>query len=537
MEAKTKHGQLFTLALIAAASVIFGMALAGGLDLTLPGRAAVAGVNDDRPLHAAARAQMAAAPAAPATIPATFADIAERVNPAVVSITSTETVKPKAPGRSPRFHGQGGGGGDPFEFFFGPDRRRGREQPEEPHFEQSGGSGFLISDDGFILTNFHVVEGATKIKVNLSGDKRDYTAEVVGSDQGTDLALIRIKVDTKLPSLALGDSDAIRVGDWVVAVGNPLTYEHTVTVGVVSAKGRSLPNLSRDFSLDSFIQTDAAINFGNSGGPLVNLAGEVIGVNTAISSVGQGIGFAVPINTARDIIQQLRTKGKVSRGYLGISLGEITPDTQEAWGLKNDKGALVQEVKPGLPAEQAGIKKGDIIVAVNGKPIAGQKEVVKMISSMEPGISVKLTLLRGGKEMTLSAKLADRSANLEAYRDHEEGDERGEPGVEPNEKKLGLVVDDLSPQALQQLGLPRDTTGVVVTDVSKIAEAYEKGIDEGDVIVEVNRVSIKSVADYRREIRKIKEGGLVVFYVLSPSNRTGGDPLSRYVTVRLQPTD
>jgi len=162
---------------------------------------------------------------------------------------------------------------------------------------------------------------------------------------------------------------------------------------------------------------------------------------------------------------------------------------------------------------------------------------VKMISSMEPGISVKLTLLRGGKEMTLSAKLADRSANLEAYRDQEEGDERGEPGVEPNEKKLGLVVDDLSPQALQQLGLPRDTTGVVVTDVSKIAEAYEKGIDEGDVIVEVNRVSIKSVADYRREIRKIKEGGLVVFYVLSPSNRTGGDPLSRYVTVRLQPTD
>jgi serine protease Do len=527
MEAMKKHGQLFTLALIAAASIIFGMALAGGLNLTLPGRA---DGGDDRPLHAAARAQMAAGQAAPATVPATFADIAERVNPAVVSITSTETVspKPKGRGRQPQFRG------DPFEFFFGP-RRFHEQQPEEPHMEQSGGSGFLISDDGYILTNYHVVEDATRIKVNLSGDKRDYIADVVGADQGTDLALIKIKVSSKLPYLALGDSEALRVGDWVLAVGNPLTYEHTVTVGVVSAKGRFLPNLSRDWSLDNFIQTDAAINFGNSGGPLVNLRGEVVGVNTAISSVGQGIGFAVPINIARDIMDQLRSKGKVARGYLGISLGEISPDEQEAWGLKDDKGALVQEVKPGLPADQAGVKRGDVIVAVDGSHVEGRNEVVRLISSKEPGSSVKLTVLRNGKEVNLTAKLADRAANLPQYSGGGAEGEEGEGRVEPNEKKLGIEVDDLTPQVLDQLGLPKDTTGVYVRDISKVSEAYEKGIDEGTVIAEVNRVPIKSVAEYRREIRKVKEGGLVVFYALSPSGR--GEFVSRYVTVRLEKGD
>ena len=526
MNAMKKHGQLVTLALIAAASVIFGMALAGGLNLTLPGRAADGG-SETRSLPQAARA--AAAPVA-ASLPASFADIAEKVNPAVVSITSTETVQSKERGRGPRYHG------DPFEFFFGPERRRFREQ-EEPHFEQSGGSGFLISDDGYILTNNHVIEGANKIKVNLSDDKHDYIADVVGADPGTDLALIRIKVGHKLPYLALGDSDALRVGDWVMAVGNPLNYEHTVTVGVVSAKGRYLPNLSKDWSLDNFIQTDAAINFGNSGGPLVNLAGEVAGVNTAISSVGQGIGFAVPINIARNIMDQLRTKGKVSRGYLGISLGEITPDAQEAWGLKTDKGALVEEVKSGLPAETAGIKRGDVIVGVDGRSIDSRNEVVRLISSKEPGANVKLTVLRNGKEMTITARLADRAENLRLYAEGGGEGEGSEGAVEPNERKLGIEVDDLSPQVLQQLGLPRETTGVVVTDISKVSESYDKGIDDGDVIAEVNRVPVKSVAEFRKEIRKIKDGGLIVFYVISPPSRTGTEPVSRYVTVRIQKGD
>jgi len=525
MMSMKRSGQPVTLALIAAASMIFGMVVAGGLHLTTPGHAA-GETADDRPLHAAARAQLAAGHGAPIGAPVSFADIADRVNPAVVSITSTETVKSKGRGGRAPFHG------DPFEFFFGPEQRRrfSPEQQEEPRIEVSGGSGFLISDDGYILTNYHVVEDASKIKVNLTGDRRDYMADVVGTDPSTDIALIKIKSDKKLPYLSLGDSETMRVGDWVMAVGNPLNYDHTVTVGVVSAKGRVLRDLSRDFSLDNFIQTDAAINFGNSGGPLVNLGGDVVGVNTAISSVGQGIGFAVPINVARDIMSQLRTKGKVSRGYLGIELAEITPDLQEAFGLSTDKGALVNSVKPGLPAESAGLKRGDVIVAVDGKPVGSTNEVVRQVSAKEPGSTVKLTVLRNGKESTLTAKLADRSEHIgkEAA-----VPEKGGRSEEPNEKKLGISVDDVSPEVLDKLDLPDDTKGVLVTRVSRVSEAFEKGLGEGDVILEVNRAPVKSVAEYRRELGKVKEGGLVVLYVISPSGRTGGDPISRSVTLRL----
>ncbi len=520
-----RSGQPVTLALIAAASMIFGMVLAGGLHLTRSGQAGDR--TEDRPLHAAARAQMAAGQGAMAGAPVSFADIVEKVNPAVVSITSTETVKPKERGRGrPPFHG------DPFEFFFGPEQRRRGAPEEEPHFEVSGGSGFLISDDGYILTNYHVVEDATKIKVNLSGDRHDYLADVVGSDPSTDLALIKIKSDKKLPHLTLGDSETMRVGDWVMAVGNPLNYDHTVTVGVVSAKGRVLRDLSRDFSLDNFIQTDAAINFGNSGGPLVNMAGEVVGVNTAISSVGQGIGFAVPVNVAKGIMEQLRTKGKVSRGYLGIELREIDPDLQEAFGLSTDKGALVNSVRPGLPAEEAGIKRGDVIVAVDGKPVESTSEVVRLVSAREPGSSVRLTVLRNGKEMTLTARLADRSEHI--GKETAETQERGGRSEEPNERKLGISVDDLTPEVLDKLDLPGDTRGVLVTRVSRVSEAFEKDLGEGDVIAEVNRSPVKSVSEYRRELAKVKEGGLVVLYVISPSGRTGGDPISRYVTLRLR---
>ena len=519
-----KNGQPVTLALIVA-SIVFGMVLAGGLHLTRSGQAGER--TDDRPLHAAARAQMAAGQGAMAGGPGSFADIAEKVNPAVVSITSTETVKPKDKGRGQKpFHG------DPFEFFFGPEQRRRMQPEEEPRFEVSGGSGFLISDDGYVLTNYHVVEDASKIKVNLTGDRHDYLADVVGTDPSTDLALIKIKGDKKLPYLGLGDSEQVRVGDWVMAVGNPLNYDHTVTVGVISAKGRVLRDLSRDFSLDNFIQTDAAINFGNSGGPLVNVSGEVVGVNTAISSVGQGIGFAVPVNVAKGIMEQLRTKGKVSRGYLGIELAEITPDLQEAFGLSTDKGALVNSVRPGLPAEEAGLKRGDVIVAVDGHAVESTNEVVRLVSAKEPGSTVKLTVLRNGKETTLAAKLADRSEHI--GKEAAETPERGSRPEEPNERKLGISVDDLTPEVLDRLELPDDTHGVLVTRVSRVSEAYEKGLGEGDVITELNRAPVKTVAEYRRELAKVKEGGLVVLYVISPSGRTGADPISRYVTVRLR---
>jgi serine protease Do len=524
MMSMKKSGQPVTLALIVA-SIVFGMVLAGGLHLTRSGQAGER--TDDRPLHAAARAQMAVGQGAQAGGPGSFADIAEKVNPAVVSITSTETVKPKEKGR-----GRQPFRGDPFEFFFGPEQRRRFQPEEEPRFEISGGSGFLISDDGYVLTNYHVVEDASKIKVNLSGDRHDYLADVVGTDPSTDLALIKIKGDKRLPFLALGDSETVRVGDWVMAIGNPLNYDHTVTVGVISAKGRVLRDLSRDFSLDNFIQTDAAINFGNSGGPLVNVSGEVVGVNTAISSVGQGIGFAVPVNVAKGIMEQLRTKGKVSRGYLGIELAEITPDLQEAFGLSTDKGALVNSVRPGLPAEAAGLKRGDVIVAVDGRSVESTNEVVRLVSAKEPGSTVKLTVLRNGKETNVAAKLADRSEHI--GKEAAETPEKGSRPEEPNERKLGISVDDLGPDVLDRLELPGDTHGVLVTRVSRVSEAYEKGLGEGDVITELNRTPVKTVGEYRRELAKVKEGGLVVLYVISPSGRTGGDPISRYVTVRLR---
>ncbi|MFQ5877418.1 MAG: Do family serine endopeptidase [Acidobacteriota bacterium] len=521
-----RNGQLLTLALIASASVIFGMVLAGGLNLTVPGRTAQPAFADDQPLHAAARAQMTAS-GRPGSIPASFADIAEMVNPAVVSITATELIEPRRRGRRP-FHG------DPFEFFFGPERRRFPMEPEEPRFEHSGGSGFLISDDGFILTNYHVVENASRIRVTLSGDPRDYDAQVVGSDPSTDLALIKVDLGKKLPYLRLGDSDSIRVGDWVVAVGNPLAYDHTVTVGVVSAKGRRLGSSlgGRDFSFDDFIQTDAAINFGNSGGPLVNISGEVIGVNTAISSVGEGIGFAVPINIAKGILDQLKTSGRVSRGYLGITLGPITPDLQEAWGLEDDRGAVVQSVLSDFPAARAGVKRGDVIVAVDGTRVESTEQVVRLVSSKAPGTTVELTVLREGREVTIRAELVDRPprGRPEAGRGGE-----GQPGRgEPIEEKLGLVVGDLSPGVLEQIDLPRDTEGVIVTRISQASEAFEKGLGRTDVIAEVNRVPVRSVGDFRREIRKARPGDLIVLYVIHPPTRTGGDPQSRYVTLRLR---
>ena len=534
-----KQGRFVTLALIALGSVVFGMVLAGGLNLTLPGRAADAGLDSGRPLHAAALAQMNAGSSS--SIPGSFADIAERVNPAVVSITATE-VSDRSSRNRPFFKG------DPFEFFFGPQgpqqgpqpgppspHRRSPDQQDEPDIETSGGSGFLISDDGYILTNYHVVEGATRIRVNLTDDRRDYNAEVVGSDPSTDLALIKIDVAKKLPYLSFGNSETLRIGDWVIAIGNPLQYEHTVTVGVVSAKGRKLGGLSRDFSLDSFIQTDAAINFGNSGGPLINTSGQVIGVNTAISSVGQGIGFAVPAVIAQEVMNQLRIKGKVSRGFLGITVGEITPDMAEAWGLKNDQGALVQSVSPG-PAEQAGLRRGDIIVSIDGKPVTSSDEVVRLISARDPGSKVRLTVLRDGKEIALTANLGERPNNAGGQRSGQ-GDEDQGPGEEENETRLGIRVEEMTPSILNELGLPRDTKGVVITHVSRVSEAWEKQLNQGDVVVEVNRVPVPSLADYRREMRKAKAGSLLVLYVINPPSRTGGDPVSRYVTLRVPKED
>jgi serine protease Do len=311
----------------------------------------------------------------------------------------------------------------------------------------------------------------------------------------------------------------------VLAVGNPLNYDHTVTVGVVSAKGRVLRDLSRDFSLDNFIQTDAAINFGNSGGPLLNVDGEVIGVNSAISSVGQGIGFAVPINTAKVILPQLKASGHVSRGYLGVRLQNVTQDLKDAFGLKDTKGALVQDVDKGLPGDKAGIRAGDVIVGVEGKPVATTDELVKIISAREPGSRVRLNLIRDGRPVVVTARLEDRGEHLNATR--EARSQGGEEEQEQGEKRLGITVDNLNSEIRRQLDIGDGISGVVVTDVSQTSEAYEQGISRGDLITSVNRVQVSSVAEYRREMSKIRPGSKVLFRTFNPGRDTW-----RYVVIK-----
>ncbi len=321
-----------------------------------------------------------------------FADIAERVNSAVVYIESTEVVRAGEGGRN-QFR-------DPFwDFFFGPDRQSPEQQPQREQQRTGRGSGVVIDKDGFILTNNHMIEGAQSVTVEFADGTR-LKAEVVGTDPPTDLALIKIDSDGDIPFAPLGNSDTLRIGEWVMAIGNPHNFKHTVSVGVVSALGRKLPYLSnrdgqgRDVSLDNFIQTDAAINFGNSGGPLINTRGEIIGINTAISAAAQNIGFAVPVNVARDIMPQLKEKGRVSRGYLGIKVTAVTPEMQELFKLPTRQGAIVQEVVKGLPADQAGLQHGDVIIEVNGRQVEDSSDLVSMVSSLPPGKTVNLKVFR-----------------------------------------------------------------------------------------------------------------------------------------------
>jgi serine protease Do len=444
------------------------------------------------------------------TIPS-FADVASRVAPAVVSIESTEIVRGSDMRRR-------NGGTDPFEFFFPDPRRRGQEEDDERR-EQSGGSGFIISNDGYILTNNHVVEGAAKVEVVYGEDEngngaRRTTAKIVGRDPATDLALLKIDLGNQLPFVPLGDSDRIRKGDWAIAIGNPFQFENTLTVGVISAKGRSL-GLSRETSsFENFIQTDAAINFGNSGGPLLNIAGEVIGINTAIRGGAQGLGFATPINTAKRLIPQLK-QGKVTRGYLGMQISDVNEETKEAFSLPEARGALVQIVEPGKPADKAGIQHGDVIVEVDGKPIRNNRELIDQISYLPVGSNVKITLIRNGERRVVTAKTAERPL------DSDETEEE-ETAIEPTRNKLGMSVSDITPTWRQQFSIPDNLQGVVVTSVKNVSAAGEANISEGDVISEVQGQRVASVEQFRQSIDRFKTGQRIRMYVTSPARGTGG---------------
>jgi serine protease Do len=436
-----------------------------------------------------------------------FVGIARDVSPAVVNISTTRTVQ--VPGRrSFRGPGMQPPGGDPFgddfwEKFFG-------DIPEHRGKQKSLGSGVIIDRDGHILTNNHVVEKADDIKVTLTSGK-EYHAEVVGRDASTDIALIRIKDSGSLPVAPLGDSDKLEVGEWVVAIGNPLGLKNSVTVGVVSAKGRGLGS----GPYDDFIQTDAAINPGNSGGPLLNIRGEVVGINTAIIPSGQGLGFAIPVNMARDIVRQLKETGKVTRGWMGVQIQPLTPELAQSFGLPEDaKGALVAGVIKGEPADKAGIRQGDVITRFDGKAIDSERELVAIVGATAVNKEVAVKVLRGGKEIELKLTVARKA---------DQGG--GEEGQEPaGADKLGLTVQDLTSDLAKQLGI-EDVEGALVADVESGGPADEGGVRRGDVIVEVNRRKTPDADSFRKEVGKTAPGQVILLLV----NR-GGSTI--FLTVR-----
>jgi serine protease Do len=414
-----------------------------------------------------------------AAIAPDFVKLAKKLKPAVVNISTSKTITPQK-----RQH-PSGGGADPFQEYF----EKFFEAPRQHPFKQKNlGSGFIISDDGYIITNNHVVTGADEIKVKLS-DGREFRGEVKGRDEKFDVALVKIEAKGQLPVAPLGDSDKIEVGEWVMAIGNPFGLAQTVTAGIVSAQGRVIGS----GPYDDFIQTDASINPGNSGGPLFNSSGEVIGINTAIVAGGQGIGFAIPINMAKSIITQLRETGKVTRGWLGVALQLVTPDLAKSFGLDGEKGALIAEVMKESPAEKAGLKGGDIILEFDGHPIHEMGQLPRVVAATPVGKKVKVLVQRDGREVSVPV-------TIEQLKDGDEED------VALPSDSLGIKVAELTAERAQQLRLQGDR-GVLVTEVQPDSLADRAGIMEGDLIAEMNGVRIATVSDYSKAVSSVKKAG------------------------------
>ena len=428
-------------------------------------------------------------------IPGNFSELAEKVRSGVVNIQVVKTIRNIGFGQFPR---NPFGGHNPFEDFFGP--FSGGNPPRG--FEQKGvGSGVVISREGYILTNNHVVDEADQIRVKLA-DGKEYDARVVGRDSKTDLALIKIEGGSNLQPLKLGNSDELKVGSWVVAVGSPFGLEQTVTAGIVSAKGRVIGS----GPYDNFIQTDASINPGNSGGPLINLKGEVVGINTAIIASGQGIGFAIPVNMAKEVAAQLQEKGHVTRGYLGIYFQEVTPELAKSFGLKEKKGALVSQVSKGSPAEQGGIEQGDVILEFDGKEIADSKDLPRLVASTPVGKTVTVKVSRDGKAVERQVKVGEME------------EEKVEVAKAPTGKSLGITVQNLTPEIARGLGLKTES-GVVITRVEPGSPAESAGLQTGDVIQEVNRKPVKDVGDFTKKVEKAKDEDNVLLLVQRGENR------------------
>ncbi|HAM49381.1 MAG TPA: peptidase [Nitrospiraceae bacterium] len=423
-------------------------------------------------------------------IPGNFSELAERARPAVVNIQTVKTIQGGS--RVLRhFFGNPFQEQNPFEEFFG---LRPQGYSPDALEQRSLGSGFIIDRDGYIVTNNHVVENADQIKVKLF-DSKEFDARVVGRDPKTDLALIKIDGASGLQPIAMGNSDELKVGNWVVAIGSPFGLEQTVTAGIVSAKSRVIGS----GPYDNFIQTDASINPGNSGGPLINMRGEVVAINTAIIASGKGIGFAIPVNMAKEVLPQLKDNGKVVRAWLGVGIQEMTEPLAQSFGLKEKKGALVTQVFKDSPAEQAGIAQGDVLVEFNGKAIGDSHDLPSAVAAMAVGKTVTIKLLRNGTTITKQVKLG----TLE---------EKTEVAKTPSHKMLGIMIQNITPELARTLGLANET-GVVVSRVEPDSPADNAGLQRGDVIQEVNRHPVKDTQDFLHKIEEAKDGGNLLLLV------------------------
>ena len=474
-----------TLSLTAAMAFMIGLVVAGSI----------------APAPAVSQPKVVSAPPQPTAAPAVgrqaaglvnFADVAERINPAVVNIEATT-------------RGDG---------------NRRRRQVEPPPFDEGGpdrqgqgsvrpqsGSGFVIESNGVILTNYHVIQNAERIMAKFANG-RSLPAQVLGIDPDTDIALLKVDA-TNLPVAPLGNSDSLRVGEWVCAIGNPLAYEHTVTVGVVSYLGRKL----FDSSLDDYIQTDAAINFGNSGGPLINGRGEVVGINSAISQRASNIGFAVPINEASSILPQLKTRGRVTRGYMGVGLTDVDPDLQRSLKLGSIRGAIVQDVTVGSPGERAGLRPYDLITAIDGKQVANNDEIIREVARRGPGTIAHVQVLRDGRQQLLAVRLGERPSRQAGTADE------SHPAVAPSgnaRMPLGLGVRDLDREGAKRLHLPDSVTGVIVVRVDPLSAAWDAGIQRDYVVMEINRRPVTSAESYNRLARAAHPGDVLAVYVYMP---------------------
>jgi serine protease Do len=419
--------------------------------------------------------------------PPDFVTLAEQLKPSVVNIGTAKTVK----SRTPQFRGpRTPGGGDMFEEFF---ERFFREGPQSPRKERSLGSGFIISEDGYILTNDHVVDGADEITVKLS-DGREFSGVVKGLDPKLDLALIKIDAGEDLPVAKLGESDSIKVGEWVMAIGNPFGLEQTVTVGIISAKGRVIGA----GPYDNFIQTDASINPGNSGGPLFNVQGEVVGINTAIVAGGQGIGFAIPVNMAKQIIPQLRDEGHVTRGWLGGTIQALNEELADSFGLENTHGALVSEVIKDSPADKAGLQRGDILLVYDGEPIEELNDLPRLVAATPVDKNVKVQIFRDGKKRQVKIKIGKMA----------EGEQELAAASMEGGGALGLTAANVTPELVERFSL-EGAEGILITRIDPAGPAAESNLRVGDLIVEVDGKSIDSVEELEVVVGKLSAGKIL----------------------------